>query len=260
MVSALFASLLVAQSAVTVDVQVEPESVTVAEQLLVKVSVTTARNPEEIVLSTGKERAFSSDVRRFSISGFDRRDLEVVTTRSATSVTDTWIWRFDPGLPGESEVPALTILSRPTVGSGQTVTTTTEPIAIEIRSILPGEPLKTEIRPSVKPRVSWLIQVSIVVMGVVWILALVFLRDRGPPPPPPDPSDIAREQLLATLDSTAEPEPIRAAVFAYESTSNSKAAAIWSRLDEIRFARSEEPVSDELKSEIRAFAELELTR
>lgn len=252
----LFCQATPSATAVAVDVRVEPESktVTVAEQLLVEVSVTTARNPENVVLASGRERAFDSEIRRFSISGFDRVDSTQTTKMTETTVTDVWAWRFDPGLPGETEIPALTILSRPTTGSGQTITTTTEPISIETISILPADPLEAELRPEAKPRVSWAVRISIAVMGVIWILTIVFLRDRGPPPPEPDPVDVAREQLLATLDSTTEPAAIRGAVLAFESAAGASAGEIWTGLDESRFAKSELPIGDDLKSQIRAFA------
>ena len=73
--------------------------------------------------STGKELAFESQVRRFSVPKFEFVDTAREMTRTDKTIVETWSFRFAANLPGETQVPALTVVSRPAVGSGQSMTT-----------------------------------------------------------------------------------------------------------------------------------------
>ena len=119
-----------------------------------------------------------------------------------------------------------------------------------------GDPLEAKLKPAVGARGSW--------APLIWIVAALlliggsvgFVFGRPKPAPARDPIETARQQLLTTLDESDQAETIRAAMQNYQGVaqSNSDAAEIWEDLDEARFVRDEQPVSDALKTRIREFA------
>ena len=89
-------------------------------------------------------------------------------------VLDAWVFDFHPKLPGDAEIPAMTIPFWPSREGQTPKTITTDPIPFSVSSVLPKEfPEGVEIKPAVTelPQIrrftlSWWVLIALIV--VVW--------------------------------------------------------------------------------------------
>lgn len=253
----VIAAFLAAGTPIAVDVRVAETEITVAQQLLVEISVRTARNSDEIVLSTGRERAFVTQVVWPQVDGFTAVENSTSTKREGDEIVDTWRIVLEPLSTGERALPALTLRSKPTTGSGPAITTTTEPIPLKVRSLLGADPGSAEVRPPAPRLRSWgwlwwtvaSIWIAVAVAtGFFWLQPKSLVS-------PPDAASLAREKLLRTIIETAKAGPIRAALLEYQAAVGAEAGEVWKNLDKLRFAREEQAVDETLKTQIREFAQ-----
>lgn len=153
-----------------------PENLTVADSLTLGITMMVPEVPLEETRETGNQRRFKPEPPYRMIAAIPELTLASVENtisgkRSAGFVVDRWDYRLQPNLPGDGEIPELTLVFWPNDDSAIPLTITTEPISFLVTSIVQGDPLSAELKPAVKsvqPGRGWLRWLLILLIVAVW--------------------------------------------------------------------------------------------
>tara|TARA_R110002096_G_scaffold100173_5_gene221970 strand:- start:3521 stop:4420 length:900 start_codon:yes stop_codon:yes gene_type:complete len=153
-----------------------PEQATVADTLTLSVTMVVPEVPMAEMKETGNQRRFKPEPPYRSIAAMPEFALAKVEKsisgkESAGFIVDRWDYRLLPNLPGEGQIPELTLVFWPNDESSIPLTITTEPIPYTISSMVEGDPLDAELKPAVKsirPDRGWIRWVSITLIIAVW--------------------------------------------------------------------------------------------
>ncbi len=122
---------------------------------------------------------------------------------------------LEPYLPGEVEIPAITVRARPIEGAGEAIEASTRPIAVTVRSLLESDDLElAELRDVIDPAYAIEIPVGGVVAALIiaggLVCGIVLIGRRLIMEPlPPSTIDEARERLEILVRRELEDEDER---------------------------------------------------
>ena len=142
---------------VRVEVSLKPSaSTTVAQKLKVNITTFVPTVPSNVTLETGNIRRFKLEPPHRALGGLEKLGLKQVEMsvsgqKRGDLIVDSWTYVLEPKLPGEYEIPALSLVFWPTDDSNVPLVVTTDPLPIEVKSILTEDPYSADLKPAAGP-------------------------------------------------------------------------------------------------------------
>lgn len=269
---------------VRVTVEVANTEISVADQFEITVSVTVPKLPFDQVLEKARDRNYRTQPPADQLARLPNMALlqiQMDSSQNASSVTDSWTFTLEPQLPGELEIPALTITCDPAEEGDTPIQVVTEPIPIVVRSVIatPGNATLKEAAPKIETSAGpwkWLLLALAVLIWAVLRFGLYRRRlYQGKfynPARARNPSEYALDELERAedaqsihrmlrmvmrsafdMDISKMPEPTLMESKALSQEAEIELVEILRQLESAIYAKETEKVSPELKARVREF-------
>ena len=162
---------------VRADIAIDPQTpITVAGALKLTITTTVPAVPEAEMRETGNKRRFKPEPPHRALAGISKLNLKRIETpvigqKRGETIVDAWVYVLEPLLPGERQIPELNLVFWPTDEANIPLTITTEPVNFQVKSLLPGDPFETELKPAappIHPRKNWMHWLLVGLLVVLW--------------------------------------------------------------------------------------------
>ena len=150
------ASLLLSQEQssgpVSASLEIQPGDATIADAIHVRLVLTVPRLPLTAVLESGQEAAFA--VGPISSKMGQLQDFQLLEEASpeesieADHLRIKWHFTLAPRRTGELRLPSFDLVFVPQQASQAPITLRTDPVSIQVKSLVQTDPLKAEPRPA----------------------------------------------------------------------------------------------------------------
>ncbi len=205
---------------VRADLAIEPQTpISVAGALKLTITTSVPAVPEAEMRETGNKRRFKPEPPHRAVAGISKLNLKrietpVVGQKRGETIIDAWVYVLEPLLPGERLIPELNLVFWPTDEANIPLTITTKPVNFQVKSLLPGDPFETELKPAappIRPRTNWVYWLLVALVIVLWaVFRIGYWKMRQAKRMDFEPSPKKRPNpALAALEETTHPASIR---------------------------------------------------